>query len=116
MFSFLFGCKSRQELLAGHPVGVVGKIVIRRLVIDEDFFGEMKTFRLGKSLHRNDRHSIMDTAPEQRRTALRAEAAFAPLRRRIGREGSFVFDFDRSAAVDGHESTTRPTPAHAAMA
>src|SRR5688572_22250861 len=68
----------RKHLRAGHVVRLVGKVVVGRLVVDEDLAGELEAAAVVKGLRRSKMQVLADQAIEQRRPTFSAEAAFSP--------------------------------------
>ena len=77
-----------KHLRAGHVFRLVGKVVISRLLVDENLVRERKAGRVVERLRRNEVFVAADQTIEQGRAALLAEGALRPVRRAIPLQGS----------------------------
>src|SRR3954466_7136927 len=92
--------KCRKHFRPGHVLRLVGKVVVRRLLVDEDLRREREAALVVDRLGRNGAKVPADQAIEQRGAALLAEAALGPLGRAIHAKVPRVLDLERAAALE----------------
>src|SRR5690606_1238993 len=100
---------------ASHLPGVIGKRIVLRLFLDEDFGRQPQAFADFHGRSRDRIHRVIVRAPEQRRATFLAEAALCPVGGAIHTEGVILRDV-HVFAMQGHERAGRPPATHRTMA
>ncbi|MGH1480581.1 MAG: hypothetical protein ACRBM6_17925 [Geminicoccales bacterium] len=112
----LLWTKLREDFSPGHFLGLVGKLIIVGLLLDEDLMIENQSFDIAKKIDRHDILAVAFKPIEKMCTAILAKAAFGPIRRIEDRNVVFVIEGNLGSAIHGKKRPATPFSARPAMA